>query len=225
MDELTAIVIGKDENASDIQNNWRGIQSTSNYCKKTTAKSVNFKQFRNKKYNHGVAGSKYCPGDLCCEIRSLSQFGYNANMPDKLDTYCVDCNIRKRREREQKRTLISMGFYSIDKYEQFKIQQEHGMWNKGFLNIIKPINKSPYVLKRDVIREIDSILLEARKKYKYVIPFTAIEVYNIIFTGKLICNVTGLPVTPACFMEHHSISVVRNKNVIDIKCNKCSLKP
>lgn len=230
MDELTAIVIGRDEHANDIYNNWRGIQHIPQPSPRRPVLPISFKNMRAKKYSQGkeaknkIYGAKYCPGDSCCKVRPLSQFGRNANMPDKLDTYCIDCNIRKRKEREEKRIMVSMGLYSIDKYEQFKIKEEHDLFDHGFLDVIQPTHKAPYVLKRDVVREIDNIMLEARLKYKHVIPFSSKEVYDSIFTPNMICSVTGSPVTPACFMAHHSISVVVNDTLVDIKCNKCSTK-
>ena len=229
MDEVTDIVIGKDEHANDIDNNWRGVQHLPRYTNYPPVLPISFKNLKQKKHLQSKQlfsireHSKYCPGDHCCKVLPTTQFGRNANMQDNLDTYCIDCNIRKRKEREEKRTMISMGLYSIDKYEQFRINEEHHS-SGGFLDMIKATPRAPYVLKRDVFREIDNVLVEARMKHKYVIPFTPKDVYDSIFTGKMMCGVTQSPMTPACFMAHHSINVVVNENVIDIKCNKCSTK-
>ncbi len=48
-------------------------------------------------------------------------------MPDGYDTYCIQCNIRKRKQRQEERSTCStpkgkfrLERCSIDKYEQFK---------------------------------------------------------------------------------------------------------
>ena len=83
--------------------NWRDIS--------LPYKSNAYKMFNKKKENKidkmepdiTKQGAKICHGDNCGLSLSLDHFGYNANMEDKTDTYCIACNKRKRLERYNKR--------------------------------------------------------------------------------------------------------------------------
>jgi hypothetical protein len=187
--------------------------------------------------NHIVATTdggkmKYCPGNSCRVLLPLFQFGANCNMRDGMDTYCIECNKRKRREREEKRQMVKMGMYSIDAYEEYRLKQNNNLvyhnpvrrsGSRGtFASILYSSDKS-CVLKRDIIRIIDNVLIEARMMHRFEIPFSAHSVYDKLFAGRrLVCDVTGRTMTPVCFEDHHEVRVVKIDDRLEVKCSHCS---
>lgn len=167
---------------------------------------------------------KYCPGNKCRVLLPLFQFGYNCNMPDGMDTYCIECNQRKRSEREEKRQMLKMGMYSIDAYEEYKLKQGViGSTSNAFPFRSNKNNGDYCVLKRDIVRSIDDTLTEAKMKHRFDIPFSAESVYDKLFAGRrLICNITGTIMTPSCFDDHHEINIIKINDTIEVKCSHCT---
>ena len=158
---------------------------------------------------------KYCPGNRCKVFLPLFQFAYNYNMSDGMDTYCVECNQVKRREKEERRRKSQGNTYSVDKFEEFRLRQyrPHG-------------SPDIPVLKRDVTRKIDEALDSFKEKKPNVeLPFTSQVLYDKLFNGRrLVCTETGKCLTPSCFMDHHALSVVvENGKRLDVKCNKVNI--
>lgn len=156
---------------------------------------------------------KYCPGNRCRVFLPFFQFGYNFNMSDGMDTYCVECNQIKRREKEERRRK-SQGFsYCIDKFEEYQLNQY-----RPFSANDKP------VLKRDVTRKIQDYLDKYTEENNSEPPFTSQVLYDKLFNGRrLVCQITGKCLTPSCFMDHHALSLVKDGQRLDVKCNKCNI--
>lgn len=161
---------------------------------------------------------KFCPGNNCQVLLPLHQFANNCNMQDGLDTYCIECNKRKRKERDEKRTMFKNGSFPIDKYEQFKYNNQM-MTNVQFER--KRIRKEE---KDAVLVVIDRAIDKAKKEYKRSFPVTSSTIYDKLFAGRrLRCDITNEVMTPTCFLEHHDVRLVINDGRLDVKCNRCSV--
>lgn len=166
--------------------------------------------------NYNGNDIKYCPGNRCRMFLPLFQFAHNNNMPDGRDTYCLECNFNKRKEKEEKRRKSRNGIFyeSIDKFAAFQKEQErlHGTYYT---------RSGAIVLKRDIIEKIQGSLDEAQEK-GIQCPFTANTIFDKLFTGRrFLCEITGHAISPTCFMDHHAVKIVYCDGRIDVKCNKC----
>lgn len=156
---------------------------------------------------------KFCPGERCKTYLPLYEFGSNWNMEDNFDIYCIKCNQMKRVEKQSKRKSSEVVHDSFKVFKQMKTSQLESEENKM----------------REVFKRIDLASVEAKGRFKREIPADPEEICKKLFgSRKYTCNVTKEPLTPECFLEHHSITFeVREradkKKVLDIICSDCCL--
>lgn len=171
---------------------------------------------------------KYCPGAKCRLWLPLHRFATNCNMADGFDIYCVECNLRKRKDRRdrQQRTSLSLPFQ--DEYELFlkerqrKEYESQQSWRLG----APPEHRSMghWEARAHTLRYLKHAITEAKLKHKLSIPLDENTVFSKLFVGRrLICTQTGETITPACFLDHHAIKleVDSETNRLHVKCNKC----
>ena len=176
-----------------------------------------------EKYDYLYKGSglKFCPGDYCSLWLPLHQFASNYNMIDNFDTYCVECNQRRRKEHKDRRKRINpKSGCIIDSLEKFRFDMSVNKVNKHTRPGIKP----------KVIVMIERILQDAKTNQHLhldtmvPVPITAETIYTKLFIGqRLFCEITQQPMTPRCFYEHHDITfdLMKGKR-LDINCSHCS---
>lgn len=154
---------------------------------------------------------KLCPGDNCDVFLPLFQFGSNSNMPDGLDTYCVECNNKKRREKEARRFRTSMSYSP----QSTPLSVGGVSSTRGYGN----------VMRRDVLRRLEECIDEASATLSIPnFPITAETLYDKLFCGRrLICDRTGEHLTPGCFLDHHAINFMIEDRRLNAKCNQCSV--
>lgn len=156
---------------------------------------------------------KFCPGETCKEWLPLHNFGSNYNMEDGLDIYCVSCNINHRDDKRGRRNTIAKKIQPVDKYVTFKQERESSLLNETQM--------------REVEKRIRQAALEARGRFKREIPIKTSEIYKTIFENDAyMCEATNEPMTPKCFLDHHSITFeirlnATNKKVVDVICSDC----
>lgn len=155
---------------------------------------------------------KLCPGDNCDVFLPLYQFGSNSNMPDGLDTYCVECNNKKRREKEARRFRTSM---SYTPFMGSTSPNNTQMSTVGYGN----------VMRRDVLQRLEDSIDEASRTLSIPdFPLTAETLYDKLFSGRrLLCDRTGEHLTPGCFLDHHAIHFMIEDGRLNAKCNQCSV--
>jgi hypothetical protein len=143
---------------------------------------------------------KYCPGTRCRMYLPLFQFAGNLNMADGRDTYCTECNHVMRRSKFERRRRVRLGLPATDKFEAY-CREEAADGSPG---------------RAAVMRALQEALGQEGT------PFTAAAVYSKLFHGRrLICEVTGECITPACFLEHHSVRVVAEDGKASVRCTRC----
>lgn len=151
---------------------------------------------------------KYCPGDNCRVYLPLFQFGNNCNMPDGLDTYCIECNNRKRKEKDRRRCNFGCVDDSVAD---------------------PPASLKPrmftQVMKRDVLAVIQAKIEETGDLLGWEkMPITATTIYDKLFTGRRwVCERTNQTMTPACFIDHHTIKFMIEDGRLNVKCNMCTM--
>ena len=134
-------------------------------------------------------------------------------MEDGLDIYCINCNNAKREEKRGKRHVPGV---IVDKFVQFKEMYDNDEYNESRT--------------REVQKRIELALVEAKGRFKRELPVDPEEVCRRIFLGgKYVCNVTNKPLTPKCFLDHHSITFevrtnASNKKVMDVICSDCKVQ-
>lgn len=239
-DEL--FITGIDEGAEEdeqtlypntIEDNWRTkSDKPDTTVNKFGHQNASFSRFPAPEWKNARVAAKHlkmCPGDQCKLWLPLYNFGSNLNMEDGLDVYCISCNNRKRSGRKKKDK--KRNFYTkpvLDKYEQFRV---------GFVSNTPPPEltseqKSEEAVNREVNKRISSALTLAEKRFKRKIPADTVEIARKLFMRKrFACGITGAPLTPKCFVEHHSLAfelrerpvMVNNKTkrVVDIVCSDC----
>ena len=107
----------------------------------------------------------------------------------------------------------------VDKFVQFQEEQEN---SPGIQE-----NRT-----REVEKRISMAAIEAKGRFKREIKVDPEEVCKRLFQrGKYTCDITNEPLTPKCFLSHHSITFeVREskkhdgKKVIDVICSDCRLQ-
>lgn len=166
---------------------------------------------------------KFCPGENCKSWLPLYNFAANWNMSDKLDVYCIQCNLNKRNERNkmfkpnfQKKTRKD--YLQVDKYELF---------NKAYSKNSPPVD--PKILKdravaREMCKRIDNAAKSAMCRYKKKFKYDSNEIERKLFQGgKYICNITGQVLTRECFLEHHQLTFEYKKEnkKMDVICSQC----
>ncbi len=160
---------------------------------------------------------RFCPGNNCKVLLPLRQFANNCNMSDGLDTYCIECNKRKRKERDEKRFSSRRGVFSIDKFEQYRFRNQ--MMTDLQVSRLKQREEE----KQLVMERINSAILEATKRYKRELNIASATIYDKLFSGRrLICDVSGEYMTPSCFLKHHGVKLIVRGNRLEVKCNRCS---
>jgi hypothetical protein len=155
---------------------------------------------------------KFCPGESCREHLPLHHFASNANMADGLDIYCSTCNAKRREER---------------KYRTMKKPANHN--GIGFAPLPDLFEKAVSVTKssasesedpvfREIHKRINTAIREAQLRFKKKMPIDPSEISRHLFlTKKVFCKVSGAPLTPACFLDHHSIIF----EITPVSENKC----
>lgn len=195
------------------QENWRD--------KKTLRKSVGTKMFHNKNIDvekvekkatvdndahlFENSGMKYCPGDCCKIWLPRCQFANNYNMVDGMDTYCVECNKRKREQRGTRRLHLKQRYVDIalDEFEQFQERK---------LNEVGP----KFNLERRALAKI-AFVVEHTNLSSGTIDTD--KIYNKLFSGRrLCCDYTGQPMTLGCFVDHHEIEFQRDGKRLNVNC-------
>lgn len=199
-------------------NMFGGNDSTSESVFKRSVKFGGFMHSNKKKtrivVNPDGSRMKFCPGDSCRVFIPLFQFANNCNMPDGLDTYCLGCNNRKRKENDFSRFGFQAGFHlptaiddSLSSFPSFQPQR------KDFVS----------VMKRDVLAAIQNSIDQTCELLGWKkMPITADVIYEKLFTGRRwLCERTNQTMTPACFLDHHAIRFMIEDNRLNIKCNGC----
>lgn len=157
---------------------------------------------------------KYCPGDHCRVWLPLHQFANNGNMWDGMDMYCIECNNRRRKEQGERRARFvgkGMKGVAMDSFEQFCFAED-----------TTAVSDSPD--KSEILAVIDQAILDARIHKGLTVPVGATVIYAKLFDGRrLQCEVTGRPMTPYCFLEHHEINFRQKGKRLDINCTNCKL--
>ena len=152
---------------------------------------------------------KFCPGAKCGLFLPLFQFSLNSRMLDGFDTYCKQCN-----QNYGKRSTPA---------HQVPSQGQLAMWRSG-----EGLKASPMpVMKREILERLRAAVAEAEETYQTTVPFDASSIFGKLFSSnRLVCEITGEPLTPSCFMEHHGIRVVVDKNEgrADVKCSHCRVE-
>jgi hypothetical protein len=144
---------------------------------------------------------KFCPGESCREYLPLYHFASNANMVDGLDIYCSSCNAKRREERKY-RTMKKVNNAPLpDLFEKSKASTE---------------SEDPVF--REIHKRINTAIKEAQMRFKKKMPIDPSEISRHLFlTKKVFCKVSGAPLTPACFLDHHSIVF----EITPVSGNKC----
>ena len=157
---------------------------------------------------------KFCPGETCKEWHPLQNFGSNYNMEDGLDIYCVSCNANHRDDKRGRRNNTTKKKHVVvDKFVAFKQEREGSLLHETQM--------------REVEKRIRMAALEAKGRFKKEIPVKVSEINRLIFeNGSYICEVTNEPMTPKCFLDHHSITFeirlkANQKKVVDVICSDC----
>lgn len=167
---------------------------------------------------------KFCPAEACKVFLPLFQFGSNSNMPDGLDTYCVQCNQRKRKEKygfSNRRHQASTDYFQ---WGDATIPHHQGM----LIHVPESLPSSrmpklPSVMKRDVIAKLARSIETAQEMLGLgSIPLTPEMLYQKILEGRnMVCEVTGEILTPECFMAHHEVRFMMEDGRLNVKCNRC----
>lgn len=139
---------------------------------------------------------KFCPGESCREHLPLHHFASNANMADGLDIYCSACNAKRREERKQrvmKSKTPTLAATVIDMFEKTTVTANG-----------KTAYEDPVF--REIHKRISTAIKEAQLRFKKKIPIDPSEISRHLFlTKRVYCKVSGAPLTPSCFLDHHSI--------------------
>ena len=157
---------------------------------------------------------KFCSGEHCRSWLPLHAFGSNFNMADGLDIYCIKCNTNYRNgKRTELNTNPSAKPVLKDKYCAFKEQYESNVFTE--------------TQTREVEKRIRQAGIEAKGRFKRDITIDSSNVCRKLFSDGLYeCEVTGETMTPACFLDHHSITFELRENeekkkVVDVICSDC----
>lgn len=177
---------------------------------------------------------KFCPGEQCGVWLPLHCFGTNCNMEDGLDIYCIDCNVRRREEMNQKRKRAyarasraedgpSQSHAHENTHTEKAVQANKG-WRHQlvldkyelFRDAHEKAHPAPALdpqeeAERARMREIKKRVLEAhaaaQKRFRVAVQVDPTEVSRRLFMRKkFVCTVTGEKLTPECFLDHHSIT-------------------
>lgn len=159
---------------------------------------------------------KFCPGE-CCEVwLPLHQFSVNSNTPDNLDTYCIECNHRKRSDRRRKRnrfqesgtTEIEDAFVLFCRSKDaFEEERQNARFDAHSRSLTK----------------IDRALVHCRLHLEIDVPFDSSYIHRKLFGERnMICNRTDEPLTESCFVDHHSLSFNKRGKRLDIVCSDCT---
>lgn len=151
--------------------------------------------------------TRFCPGEHCKQWLPLHSFGSNYNMDDGMDIYCLSCNLSHRSKRGR-RTRIE----STDKFSVFKERFEQEVVQETQM--------------REVQKRIRLAAIEARGRFKCDVPVDSAEVAKSIFgSGRFICEITGEPMCPRCFLDHHTVTFELRREgaskVLDVICSEC----
>lgn len=154
---------------------------------------------------------KYCPGDSCRVWLQLHHFATNYNMEDGLDIYCIECNNKRKNEKQQRKNVVT------DKFVQFCEKYDN---DERF-----EINR-----RREVYKRIKMAMIEARGRFKRDINIEPDEIIKHLFEdNQYHCTLKNQPLTTNCFLDHHQITFEIRKNqkdqkVLDVICSDCEIK-
>jgi hypothetical protein len=167
---------------------------------------------------------KFCPGENCKKWLPLYNFAANWNMADKLDVYCITCNLNKRNERN---TLFRPNKLKRKKKEEYIQVDKFELFNEAYNKNAPPLDLKTLkdiALKREMVKRIDDAAKFAINRYKKKFKYDSTEIERKLFQGgKYICNITGQILTRECFLEHHQLTFEYKKESkkIDVICSQC----
>lgn len=215
---------GHESKLEDRECEWRATREESNWrtAPRPRAGKISSFVYTNRRWaspykqKNQKGGLKFCPGENCNVWLPLHQFATNSNMYDGMDMYCIQCNNHRRKEQCERRAVTSSFGGSgsrplvVDSFEQFCFHEDTAV-------MIEPPDK----LK--ALEVIDDAILDARIHKGLAVTTSAAVIYSKLFDGRrLVCNVTGCPMTPRCFADHHTLEFKQNGRRMDINCTKCS---
>lgn len=155
---------------------------------------------------------KFCPGETCREHLPLHHFNSNANMADGLDIYCSACNAKRREERKHSRTS---GISAITQRKFVNAAPIADLFEKS-VYVKADTDEDPVF--REIHKRISTAVKEAQLRFRKKLPIEPSEISRHLFLGKkVICKVSGAPLTPSCFLDHHSITF----EIVPLEKNKC----
>jgi hypothetical protein len=166
---------------------------------------------------------KFCPGENCKKWLPLHNFGVNWNMSDKLDVYCINCNMNRRNDRNYTFNKNNCNSKNTSKLQADKYELFTQAYNKTISPIPPAILKEKAV-SREMLKRIDDAAKFAMSRYKKKFKYDAIEIERQLFQGgKYICNITGQILTRECFLEHHQLTFQYKKDnkKMDVICSQC----
>lgn len=151
---------------------------------------------------------KFCPGRDCGQHLPIHMFASNAGAPDRLDTFCLNCNASKEATRTDKYELFSRSYRLNAPQKDTEKIREQAIW-------------------REVKKRFDRAAQDAAVRYGVRVPLDPLDASRRLFQGgKWICNVTGQVLSFECFLEHHALTYeVRNgadgRRVVDMVVSQC----
>lgn len=163
---------------------------------------------------------KFCPGETCREHLPLHHFASNANMSDGLDIYCTTCNAKRREERKLSRVNTTTTTTTINTTIGRKCVVIPDLFEKSVSTKVDTTSsdtgEDPVF--REIHKRISTAVKEAQLRFRKKLPIEPSEISRHLFLAKKVfCKVSGAPLTPACFLDHHSITF----EVVPLENNKC----
>lgn len=161
--------------------------------------------------------SKLCRGELCNCVLPIARFAPNPNMVDGRDLYCIDCNIRKRQEKADRRN--DKGYDKSIIYDPFEeLAFSKYTYKQNPMIVVDNLANKRHSM---ILKTIDSTLQETKMRYKKSIKLKKQEIYERLFTGKFHCLRENNVLTPECFINHHTLTFVIDNNDLDIIPSEC----
>ena len=159
---------------------------------------------------------KFCPGDACGVWLPCYQFAINHNTGDGFDTYCVECNKRKR---ESKRIFRERFSNPESRDDSVEIEDAFVSFCKSKDAMEESKKNARFDSYTRTLLKIDRALVKARLHQGFSTPFDSSMLYSKLFNGrKLVCDITGQPITESCFADHHDLEFKRNGKRLDVIC-------
>jgi hypothetical protein len=156
------------------------------------------------------SGLKHCPGDTCKIWLPACQFANNCNMADGMDTYCLECNKRKRDQRGSRREQLKGRRLdpAVDEFEAFQERRRDAVGPK-------------FDLER---RALTKIGFAVEHFLGAGAPIGADKIFSKLFSGRRpLCDFTGLPLSAGCFVDHHEIHFEREGARLNVQCSGATM--